>query len=85
MNPQDITRTRKLLGLTQEEFARLFDVHPITVSKWERGVSVPSPYQAGLIEHFERNARDKDKVQEELRRLLVTAGVIAALAFLFAR
>lgn len=86
MLPAEITRIRKLLGLTQEQFSRLFDVHPMTVSKWERGESQPSYYQAALMENFAVTAQqNSEAVQEELKKLLVTAGVIAALAFLLTR
>lgn len=38
MNPTgNVVRTwRKQLGLTQEAFAKLARVHPMTVSRWER-------------------------------------------------
>lgn len=86
MDSIDVARTRKLLGLTQEQFSRLFDVHPMTISKWERGESQPSPYQAGLMESFSATAqRDAKAVQEEVKKLMITAGVIAALAFLLTR
>lgn len=84
--PADIMRIRKTLGLTQEQFSRLFDVHPMTVSKWERGQSEPTPYQAGLMESFGWTAeRDIPGVRAQVKKLLVTAGVIAALTFLLTR
>jgi transcriptional regulator with XRE-family HTH domain len=71
------------LGLSQVEFGRLFDVHFMTVSKWERDVLSPSPYQIALMQQFDRALKEKRaKVQEELKHLLVGAGVIAALVFL---
>jgi putative transcriptional regulator len=86
MRPQEIVQIRKLLAMTQEQFSRLFDVHPMTVSKWERGESQPSPYQVGLLESFGQAAqRDSAAVQEEVKKLMITAGVIAALAFLLTR
>lgn len=44
--PRDITggeiaEIRNELGLTQEELAWIFGVHPQTVSRWERGESGP--------------------------------------------
>ena len=36
MTGADMRRRREDLGLTQEELARLLDVHAQTVSKWER-------------------------------------------------
>ena len=83
MVPANILQLRKDLGLSQVDFARLFDAHFMTVSKWERGVSSPSPYQVGLMREFRRAADVKrEQIQEQLQNLLVGAGVIAALFWL---
>jgi putative transcriptional regulator len=83
MTPEDILSVRKALGLTQADFARLFDAHVMTISKWERGVAVPSPYQVALMGHFKRTAdARKEQGQKELQNLLVGAGVVAALIWL---
>ncbi len=86
MSSEYVKNLRKSLGLTQEQFARLFDVHAMTVSKWERGEAVPTPYQAGLMQRFEMAAKlGQEALKKDLQGLLVTAGVIAALAFLLGR
>jgi len=41
---------RRGMGFTQIELADLIGVHPITVSRWERGVLSPHPWQSKLIE-----------------------------------
>lgn len=83
MQPKEIISIRKLLGLTQADFARLFDAHVMTVSKWERGVAVPSPYQIALMDKFRQTAEAADaRAREEIKQLLVRAGVIAALVWL---
>ena len=83
MTPTEIKSLRTVLGLSQTDFARLFDVHFMTVSKWERGAVVPSPYQVALMEQFRRTAQAQQaEVQEKVNSLLVGAGVIAALFFL---
>lgn len=83
MIPAEIKSLRSTLGLPQADFARLFDVHFMTVSKWERGVVVPSPYQVALMEQFRRTAQAQQaEVQEKVNKLLVGAGVVAALVFL---
>jgi putative transcriptional regulator len=86
MTPEDIVAIRKSLGLTQADFARLFDAHVMTISKWERGVASPSPYQASLMEHFKHKAAlHAEQAQTEVRNLLVGAGVIAALIWLLSK
>jgi putative transcriptional regulator len=82
MSPQQLRMLRESLGLSQADFARLMGVHPMTVSKWERGVANPTPYQEGFFNQFQAAAKNKI-AQDELKNLLITAGVIAALIFLF--
>lgn len=38
MTPAELKATRARLGLSQPALARLLGVHPLTVSKWERGL-----------------------------------------------
>jgi DNA-binding transcriptional regulator YiaG len=53
----DFARLRKRLELTQEGLAAQLGVHPMTVSRWERGErSIPGPV-AVLMEHFAKQAR----------------------------
>lgn len=86
MNPSEILRLRKDLGLSQVDFAQLFDAHFMTISKWERGIASPSPYQAALMQQFRtKTDAERAKAQEEVKRLLVSAGVIAALTFLLSK
>jgi len=83
MNTNEIIEIRKLLGLTQSDFARLFDAHVMTISKWERGIAFPSPYQVALMMQFKRKAdANKEKVKNELSNLIVGAGIVAALIWL---
>lgn len=86
MRSEEIVAVRKSLGLTQTDFARLFDAHVMTVSKWERGVAVPSAYQASLMAQFKLKAEQQAaQAQTEVKNLLVGAGVIAALVWLLSR
>lgn len=81
----EIIATRKALGLNQADFARLLGTHVMTISKWERGVAQPTAYQAALIAHFKQRTSGIEKeAQSEVKKLLIGAGVIAALAWLFA-
>jgi putative transcriptional regulator len=83
MNPADITALRHSLNLSQVEFGQLFGAHAMTVSKWERGVLHPSAYQFALMQQFKTTADAKaEKDKQELKNLLVGAGVVAALLWL---
>ncbi len=44
-----VARLRKAHGLTQARLAALVGVHPMTVSKWERGVLEPGPFERALL------------------------------------
>lgn len=44
-----IKNLRKSSGITQTEFAEKLNIHPQTISKWERGVSEPDISQMGEI------------------------------------
>lgn len=83
MTPQEIAALRKDLGLSQVQFAELFGAHFMTVSKWERGLTGPTAYQEALLRQFQATANAKNaKAAEEVKKLLVGAGVVAALAWL---
>jgi DNA-binding transcriptional regulator YiaG len=83
MEPREIFKLRTDLGLSQVQFAELFGLHFMTVSKWERGVLAPNDYQQALLDQFRQTADQKKvKEREELGKILVGAGVIAALIWL---
>lgn len=83
MDANGIVELRKALGLSQVEFGQLFGVHAMTASKWERGVAVPTPYQMALMERFKQTAGAAAvKEKEQVKNLLVGAGVVAALVWL---
>jgi transcriptional regulator with XRE-family HTH domain len=48
MTPREAKRLRKKLGLTQVELARKLGLHPMTISKWERGAE-PIMKQTALV------------------------------------
>jgi len=86
MTPYQILQLRTALGLSQVQFAQLFGVHFMTVSKWERGVLLPSPYQLALLDRFALTAAAKqEEAKERVKQLLVGAGVVAALLFLLSK
>jgi molybdopterin-binding protein len=47
-------RIRRRAGLTQVRLARLLGVHPITVSKWERGLLAPNAHQRAILDALRR-------------------------------
>jgi putative transcriptional regulator len=83
MKIEEMVALRQALGLSQGEFGQLFGAHSMTVSKWERGLLSPSAYQLALMAQFRQTA-DKQKAlaQEQVKQLLVGAGVVAALIWL---
>jgi transcriptional regulator with XRE-family HTH domain len=83
MDSMAIARLRSDLGLSQVEFGQLFGTHFMTVSKWERGLLHPTAYQMALMDQFRTTADQKKTLaQEEVKKLLVGAGVVAALVWL---
>ena len=82
MTPEAMRAARVSLGVTQTEFANLLGVHALTVSKWERGLLRPTPYQEALIASFRRAADRKPDIGEVVAAALVGAGVGVALYYL---
>ena len=82
MVPTEIVGLRNALGLTQAQFASLLGVHSLTVSKWERGLLAPSPYQLALMQSFDRSQKQSPGVGELVAGVLLGAGVGAALYLL---
>ena len=83
MEPREIAQLRTDLGLSQVQFAQLFGTHFMTISKWERGVLIPNDYQQVLLDQFrETTDRKKTQEREQLGKILVGTGVIAALVWL---
>lgn len=83
MTAADVKRIRAALGMTQETLARLLGVHGLTVSKWERGVSTVSPWQAGLLAVFEQATVQEPSVGRWASETLAGEGAPAALHTLF--
>ena len=77
----DPASLRKSLGLSQAQFGNLFGIHPMTVSKWERGILRPTNYQLALMNDFAKAAKKKE-VTDTIGAVLIGAGVVAALYLL---
>jgi len=58
MNPNEIKELRRLLGnVSQLKFAIRVGVSPLTISRWERGVSHPEPGMARKLWSIRSTAR----------------------------
>lgn len=79
MTAAEVQVVRTRLGLSQVQLAQLLGVHPLTVSKWERGLLGPTPHQAALLQSFAQASEAKEQVGREAAQLLLTAGVAVAL------
>jgi DNA-binding transcriptional regulator YiaG len=83
MDAARIVKLRRSLGLSQVEFGQLFGAHAMTVSKWERDILKPTAYHNALMNQFQATAdSESGMAQEQVKNLLVGAGVVAALLWL---
>lgn len=86
MEKEQIKQTREALGLNQSQFGQLFGIHAMTVSRWESGITQPSPHEAALLTAFRTASESRDKkLASDLKQLLVGAGIVAALLLLLSR
>jgi len=58
--PAAIQAIRKSIPLSQNQLSRMLNVTPTTISRWERGISIPSPLH--LIK-LQAHARCQDEKQ----------------------
>jgi len=79
MNAKQLYELRNKLGLSQAQLAQLLGVHPLTVSKWERGLLTPTPHQLQLLDSFAKARKAQKSIGQEVGELLLTAGVVVAL------
>ncbi len=56
MTAEQIKELRKKFGLTQTQLAKKLDVHPLTVSRWERGEIHPHSAMLKKLHRLERKA-----------------------------
>lgn len=85
IEPESIIALRKSLKLTQQEFAQLFGVHHMTVSKWERGDLKPSGYQLALMTEFREAVKKDGNIPSILSAMLVGSSITNALFMLLHR
>jgi len=62
---RDIKELRKVLHLTQKELAKKLDVHPLTISRWERGIRKPqAKYERRMEKLLSRRLRNLANIFE---------------------
>jgi DNA-binding transcriptional regulator YiaG len=44
--------TRRLLGVSQAQLGKVMEAGRVTVSRWETGQSMPTPFQLDLLAKF---------------------------------
>ena len=86
IKPDQIIGLRRRLDLTQAQLAQMLGVHAMTVSKWERGDAVPTPYNVQQLRLLDKGSANlnHDELGEFLG-LLAMGLAVAALAFLVMR
>ena len=69
--------------MTQDALAQVLGVHPMTISKWERGWLPPDPENAAIYNLLTPWPGTRvASLGSEIRHLLATRGVLAARAYL---
>jgi DNA-binding transcriptional regulator YiaG len=59
MTPTEIKALRLSLKLTQQDLAIILGVSVVTVTRWETGVSVPSPLAENALKSIKEQAEQK--------------------------
>ena len=70
---------REALGVSQSLFAQLMGVHPLTVSRWERGKTNPRPLPMVLMRQCKYAARNRADIGERVKDSVASDGVPFAL------
>lgn len=73
---------RKKLKITQAEMGGVVGVHPLTVSRWDRGCNLPVPALQEIVDIMGRVLRS-DEARAEFRKRLREDGHVAARAYLY--
>jgi transcriptional regulator with XRE-family HTH domain len=80
LSPGEIKTIREALGMSQVKFASLLGVHPLTVSRWERGEVTPDGATARLLEALEQGLQKKKPEPDMVRQILKAVATGAAIA-----
>jgi len=79
VSPHEITTLREQLELSQTQFGQLFGIHPMTVSKWERGSLQPSLFQQALMREYSEAVSKDQSATKAVGAILVQQGTTAAI------
>ena len=79
LTKDEVQSIRTRLGMSQVQLAQLLGVHPLTVSRWERGMLAPAPHQQAMLESFRRATSAKTDIGSTVGALMLTAGIAVAL------
>lgn len=79
MKPDEIAHVRSALSLTQAQLASLLGCHVLTISKWECGRLIPSPYQVALLRSFGIAQEKKPDIGDIASACLVEDGAVMAI------
>ena len=85
ISPADIKQARTALGMNQIKFAEILNVHPMTVSKWERGETTPDSSQQDIIRKcitIAKNRETAKKTGKHVLAALAGAGFATAIYYL---
>jgi len=92
MKNKRLRKVRKKLGLSQAQLGKVMGVHPLTVSKWERGAATPEGATAQLLKVIDRRLEEKppppnikDLILAALAGEAIGAGLEVLLGALFGR
>jgi len=80
---QWIRQLRDRLGLTQQQLAQMLGVHPMTVSRWERDLAQPPPYNTQQLLLMDAGVEKMDKKEiGRLMAMIATGLFVGALALI---
>lgn len=78
----DVKQIRTDLGLTQQQLSAVLGCHTMTVSKWERGVLRPRPWDLAMLEAFRRAVQADDGIGPKVYQRLLRGGYAEGLYLL---
>ena len=71
---------RQNLRISQAKLAALIGVHPLSVSKWERGLLKPNRYKSELLHAFYKASKRNPELKNTFSHYMKTNGAIPALS-----